>query len=243
MRAASSTAGTGRSLFPTRTTDRLAMTMTSKERSLLHAHMANCKKFLEFGAGDSTVHVAGVESIVRVDSVESSPEYVERNLMPDASVRRAVDSGKLTFHFVDIGKTKKWGYPRDVSKKKLWPDYSANIFSLHRDFDLVLVDGRFRVACTLNSILGTPDDCTIIIHDFWNRKRGGSHLVLEFLEVVERTHTMAVLTKKPGSDVARITKFIDLYKYNPHDKSLYHDIRYGLAASLSRAGENQRAAS
>lgn len=217
--------------------------MTKKERSLLHSNMANCKRFLEFGAGDSTVHASEVESIVRIDSVESSPAFVEHNLMTNPSVRRAVDSGKLTFHFVDIGKTKKWGYPRDLSKKKLWPDYSSSIFSLHTDFDLVLVDGRFRVACALNSILRTPDECTIIIHDFWNRKHRGSHLVLEFLTVVERTHTMAVFAKKPSINVERIMELIDLYKYNPHDKSLYHDIRYGLASSLFRSGEGRRATS
>ncbi|WP_286931853.1 hypothetical protein [Leclercia sp. UBA5958] len=57
--------------------------------------------------------------------------------------------------YVDIGPNKAWGYPIDDTHQEKFTDYSKTILQHDRAFDLILVDGRFRVACTLNAIKHT----------------------------------------------------------------------------------------
>ncbi|MSR21481.1 MAG: hypothetical protein EXR91_11015 [Gemmatimonadetes bacterium] len=94
-----------------------------------------------------------------------------------------MSTGRLEFHVIDLGETSKLGYPIDESKNHLWPNYSLRVFSIPSNHDLVLVAGRFRVACTLSSILSAPDDCRILVHDFWDRPQ--YHIVSKYLETID----------------------------------------------------------
>ncbi|MCG8634101.1 MAG: hypothetical protein MI863_09755 [Desulfobacterales bacterium] len=207
------------------------MTMTENEKEVLHAYLNSAVHYLEFGSGESTVYAAGVDTIQRIDSVESSIDFVESHLSPLPVIQSALASGKLGFHFVDIGPTGKWGYPASNRKKHLWPSYSLSIFSKKSEHDLVLIDGRFRIASTLNCILNTPQDSKIIIHDFWDRKQ--YHLLLNYLSVVERTGTLAVFIRKPDLPVKKIQRIIWYYQYIPHDRSIYFKIKQKLIKMLS----------
>ncbi len=60
-------------------------------------------------------------------------------------------------------------------------------------FDVVLVDGRYRVACALRALKYTDQESVVIIHDFHRRVY---HVVLDYYEVVERADTLIVLRKK-----------------------------------------------
>ncbi|POZ52805.1 hypothetical protein [Methylovulum psychrotolerans] len=189
------------------------MTMTAAELNVLHSHIDSASNFLEFGAGASTLYAASVPSIRQIDSVESSAEFVDENLKPNPVISEALSAGRLLFHIIDIGKTFYWGYPASFCKKHVWPDYSFRIFRQKSEHDLVLIDGRFRVACTLNTILNTPEHCKILIHDFWNRPH--YHVVLSFLETQAEVDTLGVFTKRPGIDQRQVKSLIDKYKYLP----------------------------
>ena len=189
------------------------MTMTTAELEVLHSHIDSSTKFLEFGAGASTVYAASVPGIQQIDSVESSAEFVDTNLKPDPAISQALSAGKLLFHIIDIGKTFSWGYPASFCKKHRWPDYSFGIFRQRSEHDVVLIDGRFRVACTLNTILNTPAHCKILIHDFWNRPH--YHVVLDFLETETEVDTLGVFNKRAQIDLHRVHALIDKYKYFP----------------------------
>lgn len=191
------------------------MTMTQAELDLLHARIDASRNFLEFGAGASTVYAAGRHSIERIDSVESSAEFIDQQVRPHAPVAEAVAAGRLVFHIIDIGATGDWGSPADARSRHLWPNYPLSVFAQPLDHDLVLIDGRFRVACTLASILSTPPGCTIMIHDFWNRPH--YHVVLRFLDVQARADTLAVFSKKPGLDARRAQRLLARYQYQPGD--------------------------
>ncbi|MDO9104355.1 MAG: hypothetical protein Q7U57_05280 [Methylovulum sp.] len=189
------------------------MTMTTDELDILHAHLDSSTQFLEFGAGASTLYAASVPSIKRIDSVESSESYINENLKPNPLIADALSAGKLLFHVIDIGRTSFWGYPAGFCKKHQWPNYSLSIFSRKSEHDLVLIDGRFRVACTLNCILNTPPNCKIIIHDFWNRP--DYHIVLPFLETKDKADTLGLFAKKEGIDYGKVTSLIGKYQYQP----------------------------
>lgn len=189
------------------------MTMTKEELKILHTHMDLSTRFLEFGSGASTLYAASVPSIRQIDSVESSESFINENLKPNPIISNALSAGKLLFHIIDIGKTIHWGYPIGFRKKHLWPNYSLSIFSEKSEHDLILIDGRFRVACTLNCILNTPPDCKIIIHDFWNRP--AYHSVLPFLETNDKADTLGLFSKKPDIDHNEVKSLIEKYQYLP----------------------------
>jgi hypothetical protein len=123
---------------------------------------------------------------------------------------------RLFLFYVDVGPTKEWGVPVGTGSSYLFPDYSARIFQLIKKerVDTVLVDGRFRVACTLKTILECHgnDKLLILIHDFWNRAH--YHIVLKYLYEVERADTLGVFVLKTGIDLNAVAQDYEAYKYN-----------------------------
>ena len=71
--------------------------------------------------------------------------------------------GQFSVHGVYIGELGDWGFPKDSTNISLWPSYCESIWKYGRDAELVLVDGRFRVACALHAVLlsYTPPDTNL----------------------------------------------------------------------------------
>lgn len=61
--------------------------------------------------------------------------------------------GQFSIHGVDIGEVRNWGYPKNTTVNESWLSYSRAILTYGLEADLVLVDGRFRVACALHAVL------------------------------------------------------------------------------------------
>jgi hypothetical protein len=199
-------------------TDNTISTMTKDEKLLLHSYMGSCLNYLEFGSGESTIYASNVSTIQTIKSVESSKKYIDKNLKHNPIIANALLTGKLVFHLIDIGETKKWGYPINDKKRHLFPNYSLSVFSQPNDYDLVLVDGRFRVACTVSTILNTQQTCIIIIHDFWNRPE--YHIVLRYLETLDRVDTLGVFRKKRNIDSKQLQLLLKTYQYLPGDRPI-----------------------
>ena len=109
-----------------------------------------------------------------------------------------------------------WGYPEpdttDFQKKK-YSDY-IRLIKNAKTIDLILIDGRFRVACCLKCFDKINQDCFIIFDDFLNRPQ--YHIVLDYYEIIEKTidNTMVVLQKK--SHIKNIPdELIEKYELNP----------------------------
>lgn len=137
--------------------------------------------YLEYGSGGSTVLALdlGVPSII---SVESDRDWLQ-------AVRRKLASrGRLDHHHllhVDIGPTKSLGYPvSDEAMRKfqaypLTPWEFCDARSLAPE--VVLIDGRFRVACFLATVLFARPGCRILFDDYQDRPF--YHVVRGFAEV------------------------------------------------------------
>lgn len=199
------------------------MTMTKGELDMLHSYLDSCTNYLEFGSGESTIYASSAPMIKTIDSVESAEIYINENLNLNTEIHTALSNGKLLFHTIDIGDPIEWGDPKNESKKHLWPNYSLSVFSKKSKHDLVLVDGRFRVACTLNSILNTPEYCIIIIHDFWNRPE--YHIVVKYLEIIDRVDSLCVFKKHKDVDLKKLQSLIKIYQYLPRDKTIVFKIK------------------
>ncbi|MDO8281187.1 MAG: hypothetical protein Q7U10_00965 [Thermodesulfovibrionia bacterium] len=202
---------------------RIIMPMTKDELKMIHSYIDLSHNYLEFGSGESTIYASTAPMIKSIDSVESSEGYISEYLKPNTAITNALSTGKLLFHIIDIGETIAWGYPKNELKKHLWPNYSLSVFTKKSNHDLALVDGRFRVACTLNCILNTPENCTIIIHDFWSRPE--YHIVLKYLELKDKVETLGVFSKKQDTDLIKLQSLIKKYQYLPKDRTLVDKIK------------------
>jgi hypothetical protein len=169
---------------------------------------------LEYGAGGSTRLALELSNISSITSVESDPGFVDGLIAKHAEMSAAIKTGRLRFLTVDIGPTKDWGYPTDKSKEYLWPNYALCPFLHGVRPDLVLVDGRFRVASALVSAIELPT-ATILIHDYG--VRSDYHVLERFLEIEERADSLVRCRCKREIDIDPAKRMLRDYLYNPPD--------------------------
>lgn len=149
---------------------------------------------VEYGTGSSTLYF-GVNAKA-VHSVDSSRNYIAA--VAAEAARR--DLSNVHLSLADIGPVGDWGWPIDVypTAKNLqkWKAYLEAPWSSVGDVPvgLVVVDGRFRAACTAYSIGKLLDrhqsNFVIFLDDFVGRE-----------ESYGRLSEIAVLERTPGRGV------------------------------------------
>lgn len=146
---------------------RPSLTLPPDEAAALTRAYIDAKVILEYGAGGSTVLAAEMPEKT-VFSVESDADFLaDLRSYFTAHPPRAT----LHLHHGDIGPTKAWGHPLDEDDFRQWPNYPAAIWG-HKAFvqpDLVLIDGRFRVACFLTTLFCSTAPVRVLFDDYLDR--------------------------------------------------------------------------
>lgn len=188
--------------------------MSKDEIALFDRKIKNSRAILEFGMGGSTIRSLQ-KSKAKIYSIDSSPDWIEE--MRGYFQIRYMERKRLTLLHVDIGPTGAWGWPADEAAKERFPDYSSLIFDIidSTSIDTVLVDGRFRVACALKTIIECQENSNleIMIHDFWDRTQ--YHLILKYLDVRDRADTLGAFALKRHIDLESVKSDYEHYKYIP----------------------------
>ena len=170
-----------------------------KDKELFYRYLDAATNYFEFGSGGSTVQAALRPNIQRLYSVESDVAW-------HTKVKNSLPSQKegVQLMLVDLHTNGgNWGHPGRTCTNEEKARYSDSIWAVgmlaSQALDLILIDGRFRVACALKCFEVISDTCVVLFDDFLNRPQ--YHIVLEFYEVVEQTaeKVMAVLRKKAGA--------------------------------------------
>lgn len=156
----------------------------------LTTHGPGARLYGEYGCGQSTLWMAE-NTDARIVSVDSSQDWI-------ASTRARVGDGRVTFHWIDIGPLRDWGMPESYAKRANFPSYPRALWSGPETPDLVLIDGRFRVACFLETLAHADPGTRIIFDDYVDRPR--YHLIEEYLAPVERTRRQALFVVPDGLD-------------------------------------------
>ncbi len=191
--------------------------MTHEEFGLLAAVAEPAKVIVEYGSGGSTVFF--LRKAKTVISVDSNPEF-HRFMMSIPYVSTRVGNG-LNLDFVDIGPTDTWGTPLTTDRSSEWPRYVEQVWTridpnVDR-VDLVLIDGRFRVACCLYSIQKLIEygwsATLLLIHDFRDRKE--YHVVLPFLTEVRSAGTLGVFRIRDDVDLSALRRLLEEYEQVP----------------------------
>lgn len=130
--------------------------------------IAKSECYLEYGSGGSTVHANNVAGVKAIVSVESDRRWAE-------AVAGALDKtgAKVLITHCDIGEVGAWGMPTNPRHMdRIWR-YMAVPWDVARQHglipDTVLVDGRFRVASFLFSLLSARVGTTILFDDYFDR--------------------------------------------------------------------------
>jgi hypothetical protein len=149
------------------TLKRPKLTMPPAESAALRDAYAGARVIVEYGSGGSTV-LAGERPEGTVFSVESDALW-----LADMARWFAVHPPKsrVELHHADIGPTRAWGFPKGRKARDSWPDYALSVWD-RPDFitpDLVLVDGRFRLACMLTTLYAITGPTILLVDDYIDR--------------------------------------------------------------------------
>lgn len=184
--------------------------MYPEEKILLQKYLRSAKNYLEFGTGGSTLFSL-INSEVKITSVDTHKPWI--SFIKKYRIIKENLEKRLNIHFIDIGSTKNWGYPVNEDSREKFPDFSSKIFKINSDYDLVLIDGRFRVACTLQTILNSRKNKSlkILIHDYSLRE--DYKIVEKFLDILEKEKTLYVFKIKENTDDEEVAELYEKYKY------------------------------
>lgn len=175
--------------------------------------VSSSQNYLEFGSGSSTMVVAGIGKPLA--TVESNSEFLA--FIEDRCRHMAVSSpaGRMNFVLGDIGETGPWGRPIFPSYKRprRWRNYPLapwNKLGATYRADLVLVDGRFRVACALALVLQQRDaDWNLLVDDFSDRPEYSP--IKEFAQLRGLNGRMAHFQPKHNVDLGEAARAFEYF--------------------------------
>ena len=153
--------------------------MTEAESGLIFSHITQNAIVLEYGSGKSTRSIASkCKSITAIEHQPSWYNTVLATLPENAS---------LLLRTPDLP-YQEGGDDGSYEQFKSYVDAP-----LGSTFDIVIIDGRARVACAAMCQLLCKSDGLVFVHDF---ERSEYQAVLEYLDLVSLVGKMALLKVK-----------------------------------------------
>jgi len=126
------------------------------------------KCYLEYGSGGSTIYAANTANVESIISIESDKKWVGIVQQSLASIRK-----NIHLEHCDIGEVANWGAPKNTNKINCFWEYSTKPWALaaknNLHPDLVLIDGRFRVASFLYSVMCSDAGTIVLFDDYTDR--------------------------------------------------------------------------
>jgi hypothetical protein len=180
--------------------------------------MPKARIYLEYGSGGSTIVAA--KSRVRFKTVDSDPFFLRA---VENKITTEFGSSNGDFVYCNIGMTELWGVPifkrpsatRCIRWKRYplapWVNHDASFLP-----DLVLIDGRFRVACALTTIkyLTNKVSFEILVDDYGDRAEYRE--IEEYAELSSMQGRMAVFKPKSAVHLDAIDRAIETYSLDYH---------------------------
>jgi hypothetical protein len=172
--------------------------------------------YIEWGSGKSTSWYPLFASHTHV--IENYPPWC-RKVQGFPVVQQMIAKKRLTFHClqptrvdgspVQLGTV---GYPKTKIDMQALEPYIHHVSLLGvAQFDVALVDGRFRVAAALRLLEYFGPESVLIVHDFWLRAVPGAtrrayrhgprvpgyNILLKYYFCIGRTRSVGVFKKRP----------------------------------------------
>lgn len=164
----------------------------------------SCKVYGEYGCGQSTKWMLA-NTGAAVHSVDSSDEWVARIKSEAAALDR------LDLRWVDVGRIGDWGRPLGYEKRRRFRDYVFSPWDRGEDPDLVLIDGRFRVASFFATLLRARPGTIVLFDDYVGRAQ--YEIVEEFVPLGERCGRQACFAVPAGIDKVEASRMLEKFEY------------------------------
>ncbi len=126
-----------------------------------------CRCFVEYGCGGTTLYAANHAKVPAVFSVDTGANWISKvstNLSSDVNISLA---------HVDLGPVGDWGVPASTIHYNRFWEYPTipwtQCWASGAVPDTILIDGRFRVACFLYTLLKSRIGSHILFDDYFTR--------------------------------------------------------------------------
>jgi hypothetical protein len=174
--------------------------------------LATSKCYLEYGSGGSTIYANNNAEIDFILSVESDPRWAKA-----VAASLVKNRSKTLVAHCDIGEVGDWGNPTDKQRMDSFWRYMVTPWELAKQRNLVpdtvLIDGRFRVASFLFSLLSSRTGTTILFDDYLDRPQ--YFVVEEFCRLESKHGRMGLFVSAHNYSTVEIAKKIAQYSVVP----------------------------
>ena len=182
--------------------------LEKNDKKLFYKYLDNINVYFEYGSGGSTYQASIRKNIKTIYSVESDITWQKK-------LNQTIKNPNINYIYNEMDTNPNtWGNPGKNATNIQKINYSNHITKLSKEeqdsIDLVLIDGRFRVACCLKCYDIIKDNCLIAFDDFLNRPL--YHIVLKYFDIIEKTqdNRMVILKKKKNVNIPK--KLIEEYE-------------------------------
>ncbi|WP_335944069.1 tetratricopeptide repeat protein [Pseudomonas sp. G166] len=154
---------------------------------------------LEYGSGGSTIIAARMPG-KSVISVENDARWA-RDMQ--AWIANAELPTRPVIYPVDVGETGQWARPKNARAWKRFHTYPLRVWDepFFQEPDVILIDGRFRIACFVTAYLRASKPMIVLFDDYLDRPH--YHVVERLLAPTEFVGRMARFDLRPLTEVPR----------------------------------------
>ena len=175
--------------------------MSNKDLKAFSYFMKPENIYFEFGSGGST-NLASYFKL-KTYSVESDIKWHER-----------LKSSGIIANYITVDlKNTAFGYPGNNTNINDWKKY-IQAYKKEFNADVILIDGRFRVACALDIFSKIKNNTMVLVHDYENRNH--YHIIEKFYIKIKSWDVLALFIKNPFIDSIPI----DIYNFYLNEKAL-----------------------
>jgi len=174
----------------------------AEDWKLFREAVVGCKSYGEYGVGDSTLYVDEHEPCP-VKSAETDVIWAEKIAN--------ITSGNVQIAHIDLGDVGPWGRPTGYSRASKFTEYFGAPFSNGFVPDVVLVDGRFRVACFLTALLSSRPGTIIIFDDYVPRPQ--YHVVESIVQPAETHGRQAKFVRPTRIETSKAQNLLEKFMY------------------------------
>ncbi len=170
---------------------------------LFKQYLIDCNIYFEYGVGASTRWVLE-NTKSRIISVDTDKKWINK-------INFSNKSSRVKLNWINLGDLENWGRPKSYEYRDQFIHYISNVWNFNEKADVTLIDGRFRVACFLYSLINAKTNSLIIFDDYNNRPH--YHIIEEIVPIYKICGRQALFKVPKLFDKKSAKKMLDMFIY------------------------------
>ena len=187
--------------------------LKNNDKIMFYKFLNKADIYFEYGSGGSTYQASLKKNIKKIYTIESDITWQNK-------LKKNIKNKNITYFYNEMNTIPNtFGHPGKNATDTQKINYSNHIIEINKENNniisdtfccLVLIDGRFRVACCLKCYDIINDYSLIAFDDFLNRSE--YHIVLEYFDVIEKTEDKRMVILKKKKNVTIPKELIEKYE-------------------------------